>query len=203
MTDQPRIVADMEMERNDFIHNDLSSVAFHLKTRIDAALAPQGDREGVGLDMMAGVAMLAFTFEAYLNFVGDLRIEGWHEKASGKAKRELIWEKFGLDWDETQRPTSTLLRLIKARNMMAHGKPVRIKDAWRAEGTHDELQKQLRDYRTEFEKLITPEFFATAYDDVEAIWRTLQEAAGIKVIETFDTGMSGITFVAYADSQVA
>lgn len=203
MTDQPRIVANVEIERNDFIHNDLSSVSFHLKKRIDAAFALGGDKEGVGLDMMAGVTMLAFTFEAYLNFVGDLKIEGWDADASGKEKRQLIWKVLGLEWDASQRPVSTLICLIKARNMMAHGKPVRIKKEWKAEGTHDELQQQLRNYQTEFEKLITPQFFAMAYEDVDAIWRTLQKAAGIEILETFDTGMSGITFLAHAEQQAS
>ncbi|WP_426017211.1 hypothetical protein [Brevundimonas sp. DWR2-3-1b1] len=198
MTEQ-RINALLEVERIDLIHNDLSSAAFHLKTRIDKALAPDGDRDGVGLDMMAGITMLAFTFEAYLNFIGDLKVQNWNERASGKEKREAVWNTLGLSWEPAARPASTILRLIKARDMMAHGKPVKVKKEWVAQGTDGELQNLLRAYQTEFDALITPEFFATAYDDVEAIWKEMLGAGNIQVHETFDKGMSGITFISAAE----
>ena len=198
MSDQ-RINASLEVERIDLIHNDLSSAAFHLKARIDKALAPGGDREGVGLDIMAAVTMLAFTFEAYLNFVGDLRVEGWNERAGGRAKREAVWRTLGLTWDPEQLPASTILKLFEARDMMAHGKPVKVKQQWIAQGTDGELQALLRAYQTEFDALTTPEFFAIAYEDVEALWRTFLEAGKIEIFDTFDRGMSGITFISHAE----
>ena len=193
-----RINARLEVERIDLIHNDLSSAAFHLKARIDKALAPGGERDGVGLDIMAGITMLAFTLEAYINFVGDLKVDKWDERASGKEKRQAVWKALELEWHSAQRPASTVLQLMKARDMMAHGKPVKTKKAWEAQGTDGELQKLLRDYQTEFDALTTPEFFAVAYEDVEGLWRTLLEAGKIEVIETFDQGISGITFISHA-----
>ncbi|WP_292059427.1 hypothetical protein [Brevundimonas sp. UBA5936] len=196
---QPRINARLEVERVDRIHNDLAGAAHHLKTRIDKALAPGGERAGVGLDIMAGITMLAFTFEAYLNFVGAMRVEDWNERASGKDKRQAVWKALDLAWDPAQRPASTLLQLIKARDMMAHGKPVTVREEWLAQGTDGELQLLLRNYQTEFDQLTTPEFFALAYEDVEAVWRMFLEAGKISVIDTFDRGMSGITFLSHAD----
>lgn len=195
---QPRIKARLEIERMELIHNALSSAAFHLKCRVEKALSPEGDREGVGLDVMAGITMLAFTCEAYLNFVGNLKITDWDERASGKVKRKLIWKKLGLEWEPHTRPASTLLRLKKARDIMAHGKPVEVRKEWTAEGTHDELQKSLREYQSDFDELVTPEFFALAYEDVEAVWRLLLEAGDIKFHETLDHGGSGITFISMA-----
>lgn len=196
---QPRINAKLEVERKGRIHNDLSAAAHHLKKRIDKALAPDGDREGVGLDIMAGITMLGFTFEAYLNFVGPLRVEGWNERASGKDKREAVWKALGLTWEPEQRPASTILQLITVRNMMAHGQAVTVRKEWVAQGTDGELQGLLRNYQTEFDKLTTPEFFAQAYEDVEAVWRMLLDAGKISVIDTFTTGMSGMTFLSHAE----
>lgn len=196
---QPRINAKLEVERTDRIHNDLSAAAHHLKTRIDKALAPDGDREGVGLDIMAGITMLSFTFEAYLNFVGSLRVADWSERASGKDKREAVWKALGLTWEAEQRPASTILQLITVRNMMAHGQAVTVRDEWVAQGTDGELQGLLRSYQTEFDKLTTPEFFALAYEDVEVVWRMLLDEGKISVIDTFTSGVSGMTFLSHAE----
>lgn len=196
---QPKINALLEVERINRIHNDLSSAAFHLKTRVEKAMSPGGDREGLGLDAMAGITMLAFTFEAYLNLVGELRVPGWEERAAGKEKRKAVWKALGLTWDPNQRPTSTLLQLIQAREMMAHGKSVKVKKEWVAQGTDGELQTLLRAYQTEFDHLTTPEFFMLAYEDVEAVWKSLLEAAKIEIIDTFDQGISGITFLSHAE----
>ena len=46
-----------------------------------------------------------------------------------------------------------------------------------------------------------PEFVSEAYDDVEAIWQQLLEAAGIDRFATFSGGSSGITFMEFADEQ--
>ena len=42
-----------------------------------------------------------------------------------------------------------------------------------------------------------------AFDDVEVLWRAMLEAADIKVFETLDHGMSGITFLSYAEQREA
>jgi len=83
--------------------------------------------------------------------------------------------------------------------MMAHGQAVTVRKEWVAQGTDGELQGLLRNYQTEFDKLTTPEFFAQAYEDVEAVWRMLLDAGKISVIDTFTTGMSGMTFLSHAE----
>ncbi|RWA78216.1 hypothetical protein [Mesorhizobium sp.] len=82
---QPKIRALLEIEDADFIHNDLANAAFHLKERVRKAMEA-GERDGIGLDMMAALTMTAFAHEAYLNFIGDMVIEGWDE-------RQALWKK--------------------------------------------------------------------------------------------------------------
>src|SRR5262245_56423591 len=62
-----------------YIHNDLSNSAFHFKTRIEERLA-NDDRVGITFDCMACLVMCAFSFEAYINFLGSKLIADWKER---------------------------------------------------------------------------------------------------------------------------
>ena len=62
-----------------YIHNDLSNAAFHFKTIIEARLK-MDDRNGITFDCMACLVMCAFSFEAYITFLGSKIIENWNER---------------------------------------------------------------------------------------------------------------------------
>ncbi|MER9949517.1 hypothetical protein [Mesorhizobium sp. M0047] len=79
--------------------------------------------------------------------------------------------------------------------MLAHGKPVLTKQKQEAEGTDSELQTLLRNYKPEWEAKLDPDFVSRAYEDVEAMWRTMLEAGQINVIETISHGSRKITFL--------
>ena len=198
MTDQPVIRAKLEYEGRELIHNDLINAAFHLKRRIESMME-SGERAGIGLDIMAATVMTAFAFEAYLNFIGDRIIKDFDERQSGKAKRKAIMEALGIQWEDGERPFSTILRLIQVRDAMAHGKPRYFKDEWEAEGTHSELEQQIVSYRKGIEAEVSYDLLQEAYEDVEHLWRMMLEAAGIDRFETTDGGMSGITFKEYVE----
>src|SRR4051794_3118829 len=61
-----------------YIHNDLSNAAFHFKESIARRLAAN-DRSGITFEYMAWAIMLAFTFEAKINFLGWKLIIDWKE----------------------------------------------------------------------------------------------------------------------------
>lgn len=197
MSDQPVIKALLEYEGRELIHNDLISAAFHLKKRIEKGMET-GDRQGIGLDMMAALTMTAFAYEAYLNFVGFKVIGNFKERQNGLEKRIEVMKKLGIEWDSANRPFETIERLIKARDVMAHGKPYYVKDEWEAEGTHSELEEQLRSYRKGIEAQIDYDFVRDAFDDVEALWRMMLKAGDIREFDTLDGGMSTISFKGYA-----
>lgn len=195
---QRRIRALLEIKRVDFIHNDLSNTAFYFKERIASKVA-KGELDGVFLEMIAALTMTAFAFEAYLNFVGHHKIKDWDEWLSLKAKLKLILKELRLSVDHNKRPYVTIGKIIGIRNELAHGKP-KLTETKKVEvGTHDELAEQLRSFQLEWEKTLTPDFVVEAYDDVEAIWRALLEAANIRVFETLSGGSSGIQFLSYAE----
>ena len=198
MTEQPVIIATLEYEGQELIHNDLISSAFNLKQRIEIMME-SGDMEGIGLDIMAAVTMTAFAYEAYLNFVGFKIIPEFVEFQNGKKKRNQIMAKLGIDWNDDTRPFSTINRLIEARDIMAHGKPYSVKNQWEAIGTHSELEEQIRSYRDGFESKIDYDLLRDAYDDVEHVWNMMLRHANISEFETFDRRMSGITFIAYPE----
>ncbi|QTC93086.1 hypothetical protein [Brevundimonas goettingensis] len=199
MSDQPIIVAQLEYEGKELIHNDLISSAFNLKERIEKNME-KGERLGIGLDIMAAVTMTAFAFEAYLNFVGFKIIDDFekYEREAGKKKRRRIMAALALKWDDEVRPFSTINRLISVRDAMAHGKPLYVKDEWEAVGTHNELEEQIRTYRKGIEERVTYDLLCEAYEDVEIIWRMMLKAGKIRYFDTLDGGSSGITFKSYA-----
>lgn len=196
---QNRIRALIEIEKVDRIHNDLSNIAYRLKERVRTALE-KNDRDGIGLDIMAALVMTAFTYEAYINFIGFSTIAPWRERDATPAKEGLVFEKLGLSFEADQRPRKTTIALRQVRNILAHGKPIDDSDAWESVGTHDELDAEARAaFVPEWEEMVSPEFLFQAFDDVDVIWRAMLKAADISVLETLRGGSRTITFLGHAE----
>jgi hypothetical protein len=196
--EQQRIRAALEVEHEDLIHNDLGSAAHYLTARIAERLARE-DHEGLFLEMIAAVTMIAFSLEAYLNFIGAEAVGRWEERQRTRTKLPTICASLGLAPDFTKRPYVTVKQLFDLRDEFAHGKPRRFKSRKIVEGTHDELAQLARAaMESEWAKMLTPEFVAESYEDVEAIWRELLAAAKIDVIETMRGGGSSIEFLGFA-----
>jgi hypothetical protein len=197
---QPRIKAKLKMEYNDRIHNDLSNGAWYFEKRVRERIAAD-DREGVGLEMVAALTMSAFAMEANLNFIGSSVINEWDDWASFGKKLKKVLAALKLNPDMTARPYASVDRLKRVRDMLAHGKAQVIKFEEEAIGTHDELTQRLREFKTDWEQLITPDFVSEAYYDVDAIWKEMLTASGIEPVFTWSGGSSGIEFLEYADVQ--
>jgi hypothetical protein len=79
--------------------------------------------------MMAGV-FATFTVEAFLNHIGQSKIEDWaiHERKLGPhGKLLLLQQHLKINIDESCRPYITLRSMIKMRNALAHGKTEMVK----------------------------------------------------------------------------
>lgn len=87
------------------------------------------DIRGSHHTIMASILFTAFTFEAYLNHIGEQHLGCWGEKESIRVldKYKTICEALGLKPDWSQRPYQTLKLLFKFRNSIAHGKSKEIK----------------------------------------------------------------------------
>ena len=62
--------AYLQYEATICIHNDLQNAAWHLTERVKRRAA-EDDRLGLAHDCMAALTVVAFAFEANLNFVGS------------------------------------------------------------------------------------------------------------------------------------
>lgn len=74
---------------------------------------------------MAALLLTAFTFEAYLNDLGEKRIKFWPEiesTTSVNKKYTILTKDLGLASDFSRRPLQTLRGLFDFRNAIAHGK---------------------------------------------------------------------------------
>lgn len=108
------------------IHNDLMQAADHFKLAVEAKLKA-GDRSGIAYDYMACLVMVAFAFEAQINFIGQEKIKQWNERENfhDKVKKVLAELKITPDW--AKRPYSSMQYAKDFRDSLAHGKPVHKK----------------------------------------------------------------------------
>jgi hypothetical protein len=105
-------------------HNDPGQLAHYQVENIRTKLAA-GNEDGIVLDCMSAVIAMAFCVESILNYVGHVKLrEDWRERASYPTKIRELEAKLGFTYDKTVEPFRTLEALKKARDEMAHGKPM-------------------------------------------------------------------------------
>ena len=180
-------------KKNIYVHNDLSNSAFHFKKQIEAKLDAD-DKEGLSFEYMACLAMLAFTFEAKINFIGHKVIKNWKERQpfNDKVSEVFTHLKITPNWDV--RPYSSLKSLKYFRDSIAHGKPVEIEFDEKVELPEDEIDRRI-DLDSEWLEYCSHDNVFNTYDDIDSIWKNLVTAAGIEIYETITHGSSGLTFI--------
>ena len=112
----------MKAHHHIYIHNDIGNAAFYFKNRVDERIA-KGDRDGVGLEIMAGLTLLAFEVEARFNFLGAKLMADWNERAPAIEKVERVGAHLGVAPDFSLRPYFSIAKLKDFRDTLAHGKP--------------------------------------------------------------------------------
>jgi hypothetical protein len=189
-----KIKALIESKKHVYIHNDLGNCTYYFKNRFDA----WGDEEGISLEIMAGLTMLAFTIEARMNFLGSKLLEDWDEKKTLKDKAKKIADNLELEANFGQEPFSTSKSLKEFRDCLAHGKPLVLNELEEVVATHEELE-QYKTLKAGWENFVSVEFFNLAYEHTEQIWEELLKAAQIEVFETMTRGEIHMTFLAHID----
>jgi hypothetical protein len=134
---------------------------------------------GSSWQFLSSIVLTAFSFEAYVNHVGERLLIGWqdHKRLPPLEKLELVCQSLNILIQKGERPFQTLQQLQDFRNDMAHGKTKTIEgkpfiyDADRADARLG--QRFLADW----EKLIeTKEFAERARADVEKILTEIHHA---------------------------
>ncbi len=175
------------------IHNDLANAAFFYKNIIEEKRKNGGP--GISIDCMACATMLAFTWEAYLNFFGsELLRPDWNEMEKLDVKETLVLGKLSIKADWGKQPYSSVRLLTKIRDWLAHGKPVeRVITKAVVKGVEKVTGRNI-DLSGEWKSLCTPVLVLKAHDNLDIIFRQMLEASGIAVIDTLSSGEGSITF---------
>ena len=127
---------------------------------------------------MSALLLTAFTFEAYLNHLGEKTIKFWGEIESIKVidKYSVLCKNLNLSPDFSNRPYQTLKTLFKFRNAIAHGKSQILqetKEVSSQDDPHDHTPK------AHWEEHSILENAKRAKDDISQIITELHKAAGL------------------------
>lgn len=168
-----------------YIHNVLDQGADNAKTDIEKKLAA-GDRTGIGFDYMTCGLMLAFTFEAQLNFMGQRFVKPWHEFERWKGKAEKVFKALSIDCDWSKRPFLSLERMKTFRDTIAHGKPFEQNMDEEVEAGSVEEVRKMYNFTQAWETMMTHDQIMEAYNDTDEAWKLMFQKSGLNVLETLD-----------------
>ena len=127
---------------------------------------------------MSALLLTAFTFEAYLNHLGEKTIKFWEEIEPIKVmdKYIVLCKNLNLSPDFAQRPYQTLKTLFKFRNAIAHGKSQILQETKEVSSRDDPHGHIPKAHWEEFSIL---ENAKQAKHDVSQIITELHKAAGL------------------------
>jgi hypothetical protein len=102
-----KVRARVSGHRKLYIHNTLEGAAHFIKEVIEKKIK-EGKRDGLGFDYMTFAVMMAFDFEAKLNFMGARYAQPWNEWMRWKSKANHVFKAIGIEPDWTKRPYISL-----------------------------------------------------------------------------------------------
>lgn len=130
--------------------------------------------------IMLSIVFSAFSLEAYLNHVGERKVEFWEEieKITPMQKLKVLYSCLGMKFDSSRRPIQTVNQIFKFRNFMAHGRTENIEGTGVMKTESPEPAQNL--VETEWEKFCNIKEAARAIEDVKEIIESLCEEAGLE-----------------------
>jgi hypothetical protein len=173
------------------IHNDLDSVALYLTQNVKDKVTA-GNHDALTFDCMAAGVMLAFSFEAYLNFMGARFIGHWDERANVNTKIDKVFQylKIGPDW--SKRPFSSIAAMKKLRDALAHGQPETVDVQKDVIDKADGAKGKKINLSGTWERLCSPDMIINAHDDLEKVWKEMIDKSGLDIMETTTSGEGAI-----------
>lgn len=127
---------------------------------------------------MGALLLTAFTFEAYLNHLGEKLIKFWDEIETIKIleKYSVLCKELDLVPDYSRRPYQTLTSLLKFRNAIAHGKS-QILEETKEVSSKDERYEHTP--KAHWEEYCTLDNAKRAKEDLSKIVMELHKKAGL------------------------
>jgi hypothetical protein len=199
-----KIRARVTKTKRVFVHNDLSQAASYFSDTIQRKL-DKGTRDAIMFDGMACAVMVAFTFEAKVNFMGFRmheagKLPNWKERDSFAEKLRKVFGALGIPVELDKRPLESMERMKVLRDTLAHGKPVYGEYDEIEVGTSEEIDLYGRtDLAAGWEKDCKPEVVKEALADLDEVWKLMFEKSGLDVWDIMTSGDGGIEFIEHVD----
>lgn len=171
-------------QRKLHIHNTLENSAHFIKGVIEEKIS-KNERDGIGFDYMTLGIMLAFDFEAKVNFIGARYAKPWNEFQKWKPKLKLVFKTLGITVDWNKRPYMSLVSMKTFRDTIAHGKPVDENLDYEVTDEEENIRKAFS-LKQAWEEMVTHDEIMQAYADTESVWKEMVQKSGIDTIELFD-----------------
>lgn len=153
------------------IHYKSYAAIFHIAEQLFETAEKQN--EGRLLNLQVAPVFFAFSFEAYLNHVGEEEISYWSEieRISYENKLTVISKHLGLKIDKSRRPFQTIKDLFRFRNRLAHGRTEHLKKTvvTNGEPAYNEAWRILP------EETLTVDCIRRYYEDVKAAVERINE----------------------------
>jgi hypothetical protein len=173
------------------IHNDLDSAALYftqnVKDKVEA-----GVTDALTFDCMAAGSMLAFSFEAYLNFMGARFIGHWNERADYHTKIDKVFQYLKISPDWSRRPFSSISAMKKLRDTLAHGQPETVEDEKDVIDNADGQKGKKIDLSGKWERLCSPDMIINAHDDLEEVWKQMIEKSCLDIMDISTSGEGAV-----------
>lgn len=204
---EKKIKARVQKSKRVFVHNDLSQAAMYHNGIIQEKLS-KGSRDAIMYDGMACAVMVAFTFEANVNFMGfELNEAGklpdWKERESFMEKLKKVFGALGIPVELDKRPLKSMERMKTLRDTLAHGKPVYAEYDEVLIGAPEEIDLfGGGGLSAGWETECKPEVVKQAREDLEDLWKLMIQKSGLNLWDTMTSGDGGITFIAHVDPSV-
>ncbi|MGY8635842.1 hypothetical protein RAD15_25560 [Bradyrhizobium sp. 14AA] len=199
---EKKIKARVQKTKRVFVHNDLSHAAMYFADNIQEKL-DRGSRDAIMFDGMACAVMVAFTFEANVNFMGyELekagKLPNWDERESFAKKLKKVFGALGIPVELDKRPLKSMERMKVLRDTLAHGKPVYAEYDEIEIGYNEELDRGA-ELLAGWEPECTADSVFEARADLEELWKVMVEKSGLDIWDTMTTGEGGLTFIEHVD----
>jgi hypothetical protein len=151
---------------------------------------------------MACATMLAFAWEAYLNYFGDELIGAyWKEDQPLDKKIDLVFQKLKITPDWSKRPYQSISTLTRLRNTLAHGKPFSKTVTTMIINRVEKIISKKVDLSGDWESKCKPDFILKAHDDLDDIFKQMLTASGISLLDTLTVVEGSVSFVEKIDAQ--
>lgn len=181
-----------QLKKNIYIHNDLSNAAFHFRKSVDSRLS-EGNRKGIAFEIMACLSLLAFSFEARINFLGSKMFQDkWKEKQAFHNKVNQVLNELELGLSKEERPYLSVEKLKVFRDSIAHGKPCTVEVDEVVEVDEDDLESVI-DLSAGWEEFCEETVMYEIYEDIEKIWQIMLSKSGLELFDSVTHGSGGIT----------